>query len=201
MPRTKSRRQLGFTIIELIVVIVVISILTAITIVTYNGVKNKAYDTSIQADLKSVAAGLKSYKSTVGNYPTSETQISTMKDSGGTVITAALPKISHDGYDVTSPSAPGDNVARNLLICVRSGGTNPQFGIAAYSKSGAVWFYQSSTGAITQSSDAWVGQQTTECPRVGIALADPGYARWFAYERNPASVTDTEAGWRGWAIK
>ena len=201
MTRKKASAKAGFTIIELIVVIVVISILTAITIATYVGVRNRAYDTSIQSDLKSVAAGLKSYKSATGNYPTSESQISTMQDSSGTVVTAALPKMSHDGYDVTSPSASGDNVSRNLLICVRSGGSNPQFGIAAYSKSGAVWFYQSSTGAITQSPDAWVGQQTTECPRVGIALADPGYARWFAYERDPASVTDTEAGWRGWAVK
>ena len=201
MTRKKAAAKAGFTIIELIVVIVVISILTAITIATYVGVRNRAYDTSIQSDLKSVAAGLKSYKSATGNYPTSESQISTMQDSSGTVVTAALPKMSHDGYDVTSPSASGDNVSRNLLICVRSGGSNPQFGIAAYSKSGAVWFYQSSTGAITQSPDAWVGQQTTECPRVGIALADPGYARWFAYERDPASVTDTEAGWRGWAVK
>lgn len=201
MMRQKTRMQTGFTIIELIVVIVVISVLTAITVATYIGVRNKSYDTSIQADLKSVAAGLKSYKSATGTYPTSETQISTMQDSTGTVVTAAIPKISHDGYDVTSPSAPGDSVSRNLLICVRSGGTNPQFGIAAYSKSGTVWFYLSSTGAITKSPDAWVGQQTTECPRVGIALADPGYARWFGYERNPASVTDTEAGWRGWAVK
>jgi len=201
MLRSKPQRQLGFTIIELIVVIVVISILTAITIVTYVGVKNKAYDTSIQADLKSVAAGLKSYKSATGNYPTTETQISTMKDSTGAVITVALPKISHDGYDVVSPSAAGDNVSRNMLICVRSGGTNPQFGIAAYSRSGTVWFYQSATNSVTQSPDPWVGQQSTECPRLGIALADPGYARWFGYERDPASVTDTEAGWRGWAIK
>jgi type II secretion system protein G len=196
-----NKTRAGFTIIELIVVIVVIGILTAITLVTYVGVKNKSYDTAIQSDLKSVAAGLKTYKLATGTYPTTETQISTMTDSTGAVITAALPKMSHDGYDVTSPSAAGDNVARNMLICVRSGGTNPQFGIAAYSKSGAVWFYLSTTGAISQSPNPWVGQQTTECPRVGIALADPGFARWFGYERDPASVTDTEAGWRGWAIK
>jgi len=201
MSHRNAQKQLGFTIIELIVVIVVISILTSITIVTYVGVKNKAFDTSIQADLKSVAAGLKSYKSATGNYPTTETQISTMQDSTGAVITAAIPKISHDGYDVTSPSASGDNVSRNLLICVRSGGTDPQFGIAAYSRSGVVWFYLSTTNTITQSPDPWVGQQTTECPRVGIAIADPGFARWFGYQRDPASVTDTEAGWRGWAVK
>jgi type II secretion system protein G len=201
MTRRNTTQQRGFTIIELIVVIVVIGILTAITIATYVGVKNKAFDTAIQADLKSVAAGMKAYKSATGNYPTTAAQISTMQDGTGAVITAAIPKTSHDGYDVTSPSASGDNVSRNLLVCVRSGGTNPQFGIAAYSRSGAVWFYLSTTGAITQSGNTWIGQDATECPRMSILTTDTGYAYWFGYQRDPASVTDTEAGWRGWAVK
>lgn len=201
MLRARHLKQAGFTIIELIVIIVVLAVLAAITVASYIGVRNRSYDVSIQTDLKSVAAGLKSYKSATGTYPTTESQISTMQDSTGTVIQTAIPKISHEGYDVVSPSAPGDNVARNMLICVRSGGADPQFGIAAYSKSGAVWFYLSSTGAVTKSPDPWRGQQSVECPRVGIATTDPGYARWFGYQRDPASVTDTEAGWRGWAVK
>jgi prepilin-type N-terminal cleavage/methylation domain-containing protein len=200
MTHKKALARAGFTIIELIVVIVVIAILTAITIVTYVGVKNKSYDTSVQSDLKSIAAGLKVYKATTGTYPTTGTQISTMQDSTGAVVTAAIPKISHDGYDVTSPSASGDNISRNILICIRSGGSDPEFGIAAYSKSGNVWFYTSNSG-LSQNMQGWIGQQSTECPRLGIALADPGYARWFGYQRDPASVTDTEAGWLGWAIK
>lgn len=195
----KTWAKAGFTIIELIVVIVVITILTAITIATYVGVKNRSYDTSVQADLKGIATGLKAYKSATGTYPTTETQISTMQDSTGAVVTAAIPKISHDGYDVTSPSAVGDNVSRNILICVRSGGSDPEFGIAAYSKSGNVWFY-TSNGGLSQNTQGWVGQQSTECPRLGIALADPGYARWFGYQRDPSTTTDTEAGWRGWAV-
>lgn len=200
MTHKKAWAQTGFTIIELIVIIVVIAILTAITSASYIGVRNKSYDTSIQSDLKSVAAGMKAYKAATGTYPTTETQISTMQDADGAVITAAIPEVSHDGYDVVSPSNTGDNVARNLLICVRSGGTDPSFGIAAHSKSGKVWFYTPSAG-VTESPDSWIGQQTTTCPRVGIALSDPGYARWFGYQRNPASVTDVEAGWRGWAVK
>lgn len=200
MTYKKAWAQSGFTIIELIVVIVVIGILAAITLATYTGVRNKSFDSSVQTDLQSVASGLKSYKAAVGTYPTTETQISTMQDSNGAVVTSALPKISHDGYDVTSPSASGDNVARNVLICVRSGGTNPQFGVASYSRSGTVWFYLSATNSVSQSPDPWVGQQSTECPRMGIQTTDPGYARWFGYQRDPSSVTDTEAGWRGWAV-
>lgn len=194
----KKWANAGFTIIELIVVIVVIAILTVITIATYTGVKNRSNDTSIQADLKGVATGLKVYKSNTGNYPTTAAQLSTMQDSTGAVVTAAVPKITHEGYDVVSPSASGDNVVRNLLICIRSSGTDPEFGIAAYSKSGNVWFY-TSNGGLTQNTQGWNGEAATECPRLGIATTDPGYVNWVGYQRDPASVTDTSLGWQGWA--
>lgn len=191
--------QKGFTIIELIIVIVIISILTALTILTYNGVRNKAYDSSIQTDLRSIAAGLKAYKLTTGTYPTTNTLIGTLADTNGNVVTAAIPKISHDGYNLTNQSNPADTIARNLLICVRSGGTDPEFGIAALSLSGNVWFYQSTTGQITLATQAWVGADQTECPYLGFATTDPGYAHWFAYER-AATTTDLNAGWLGWAV-
>ena len=194
----KKWANAGFTIIELIVVIIVISILTAMTVATYIGVKNRSYDTSIQADLKSVAAGLKAYKANTGNYPTTSTQLSTMQDGNGNVVTAAVPKVSHDGYDATSPSTTGDNVVRNLLICIRSGGTDPEFGIASYAKSGNVWFY-TSNGGLTQNTQGWNGQVATECPRLNIQTTDPGYVSWVGYQRDPASVTDTGLGWQGWA--
>jgi len=189
----------GFTIVELLVIIIVIAILAAITIASYTGVQHRAYDTTIQTDLKGVAEGLKTYKSQVGTYPTTEAQIGGMLDSSGTAITAALPKVQHNAYDVTAPSASDDlTVSRNLLICVRSGGSDPEFGIAAYSKSGKVWFYKSD-GGLSENTQGWNGHQSTECPRLGIQLTDPGYARWFAYERDH-SITDYEAGWKGWAV-
>lgn len=200
MKHKNARLQTGFTIIELIVVIVVIAILAAIIVTTYSGVKNKSYDTAIQTDLKGIAVGLKAYKAVTSTYPTTGAQISTMQDNSGTVLTAAVPSVSHDGYDVTSPSGGGDNVSRNVLICVRSGGANPAFGIAAYSKSGKVWLYTSG-GGLSQSPDAWAGLPATECPRLSIAVSDPGYASWFGYQRDPATTTDIEAGWLGWATR
>jgi|GEM_PF-1054748 len=44
--------QRGFTIVELLIVIVVIAILAAITIVSYNGITNRAIQTSLQSDLR-----------------------------------------------------------------------------------------------------------------------------------------------------
>lgn len=194
----KKWANAGFTIIELIVVIVVIAILTVITIATYTGVENRSYDTSIQSDLRSIAAGLKVYKETTGTYPTTDTLISTLQDSTGAVVTAAVPKISHDGYDVTNQTNPNDSIVRNLLICVRSGGSDPEFGIAALSKSGNVWFY-TSNGGLTQATQAWVAADQIECPYLGFQTTDPGYAHWFAYHRDPSTTTDTSAGWLNWA--
>ncbi len=194
----KAWAQKGFTIVELMIVIVLIAILTSLTILTYNGVRNKSYDASIQADLRSIAAGLKTYKLTVGTYPPTDTQVSTLADNSGNVVTAALPKISHDGYNMMDDSNPNDTYYRNLLICVRSGGTDPEFGIAALSLSGSVWFYQSSTGQITKATQAWIGMDGTMCPYLGIASTDPGYAHWWGYKRL-GTTTDLNAGWLNWA--
>ena len=194
----KTWAKAGFTIIELIVVIVVITILTAITIATYVGVKNRSYDTSIQSDFKSIAGGLKAYKAATGTYPTTDTLLSTLADSTGNVVTSAVPKISHDGYNMMDDSNPNDTYYRNLLICVRSGGTDPEFGIVALSLSGNTWYYTSSNSSITQATQAFVGMDGTECPYVGIASTDPGYAHFWAYKR-AATTTDLNAGWLNWA--
>jgi prepilin-type N-terminal cleavage/methylation domain-containing protein len=198
MTYKKAWAQTGFTIIELIVVIVVIGILAAITLVTYTGVRNKSFDNSIQTDLRSIASGLKSYKAATGTYPTTDILLSTLADSSGNVVTAAIPKISHDGYNMMDDSNPSDTYFRNLLVCVRSGGADPEFGIVALSLSGNVWYYTSSNSSITQGTQAFVGVDATECSYVGIASTDPGYAHFWAYKR-ASTTTDLNAGWLNWA--
>ena len=78
-----TQKQKGFTIVELLIVIVVIGILAAITIVAYNGVQNRANDTTIQSDLKNTAKKLELIKvdSPTGTYPTSLTASMGLKAS------------------------------------------------------------------------------------------------------------------------
>lgn len=61
----------GFTIVELLIVIVVIGILTAITIVAYNGIQNRASDSTVAADIASIRKSLELAKVDLGHYPQS----------------------------------------------------------------------------------------------------------------------------------
>lgn len=74
-----SKKNTGFTIVELLVVIVVIGILAAITMVSYSGVKNKADTAKNQSNASSIQKAVASYYASNGSYPAWTT------DSAGTI--------------------------------------------------------------------------------------------------------------------
>lgn len=64
-------KNAGFTIIELLVVIIVIAILATLTLVGYNGVRQRANETTIKADLHNALVALSNDNTLKGTYPSS----------------------------------------------------------------------------------------------------------------------------------
>ncbi len=80
-----KRARSGFTIVELLIVVVVIAILAAITIVAYNGVSNRAKESSVRADTSNAVKSLEVFKVTNSRYPTSTTEAKLATSGGNTL--------------------------------------------------------------------------------------------------------------------
>lgn len=66
---TTTRKQTGFTIVELLIVIVVIAILAAISVVAYTGIQQRARDTERSTEVSNVQRALEMYRIDNGSYP------------------------------------------------------------------------------------------------------------------------------------
>ena len=64
-----SKKQTGFTIVELLIVIVVIGILAAITIVAFNGIQQRAANTKTTSAAAAWIKGIRLYYNDKGEYP------------------------------------------------------------------------------------------------------------------------------------
>lgn len=67
---TLTRKQQGFTIVELLIVIIVIGILATLVLVTFTGIQQSARNTQRQTDIKAVASHLETYNAKNSYYPT-----------------------------------------------------------------------------------------------------------------------------------
>lgn len=68
---TLAGKDRGFTIIELLVVMAIIGLLVAIAIPVFSKLKNNAYDSAAQSDLRQAAMQIESQYTQAGTYPTS----------------------------------------------------------------------------------------------------------------------------------
>lgn len=114
--KTKSQ---GFTIVELLIVVVVIAILAAITIVSYNGITNRANQSSSKATAATVQKKVELYNSDVGNYPISYAALSS--DSSKSYY---MPSTIY-GASAPTPSTTGTKGTGyvQLQACASSGTT------------------------------------------------------------------------------
>lgn len=112
--------QKGFTVIELLIVIVVVGILVAIGVAGYANFQGRAYDTTVQADLESIAGELEAYRArmfgtgTEPRFPINSTELGTLE------IQAAK-----NSYDTS--------LSYNMIYCVAN--SNQSFKLVAQSKS------------------------------------------------------------------
>ena len=115
MQKVWAQKQTGFTIVELLIVIVVIGILAAITIVAYNGVQQRATNTSRIAAAKHTQNILRAYKTTYDNYPSTGARCLTVDNAcanyNGTALTsdnsAILTELRKLGTPIDSVSKSG----------------------------------------------------------------------------------------------
>lgn len=142
----------GFTIVELLIVIVVIAILAAITIVAYTGIQGRAYDSTVQSDMRQSYLKVQQYVIETGQVPTSQSDIN------------ALLSVTRSAY----------GGGGNFYIYCRVTSTNA-YAIVGRSKSGNGFAYSSEGGAIAFSS--WPGDSNLNlCPAASISTGDSGYS-------------------------
>ena len=154
----------GFTIVELLIVIVVIGILAAITIVAFNGIQNRAYDTSVQNDLTNVGKKILAFKALNDRWPQGGTDLSTMDL-----------RVSKGAY------SQGINVSGawyNFVYCWPGAATPDAFALVAISKSGAL--FENRNGKVQRVSYAFTGSGNG-CASAGVTL-DSGTSRDWLYQ-------------------
>lgn len=150
---SRSMKQAGFTIVELLIVIVIIGILAAITIVAYNGVQNRANNTAVTADLSNMAKQMQLSYVDKGRYP-----------NGVAELTDVKLKVSKSAYAI----AP--TVQVNLAYCTN--GAQSGFAIIAMSKSGQRYVVtQANTAPVIDNTgmtwDATTSSLANQCGALG----------------------------------
>lgn len=175
------KKQKGFTIVELLIVIVVIGILAAITIVSYRGVQNRAYDSSVQADFNMLMNRFEIFKVDNSKYPTT-----TMGVTGLSV------KVAKGAY-ATSPTTP-----TNLTACYSDDGS--EIALAALSKSGRAFYFYTAEGLETKVlAGAWEADATARCKAISPTLSNIDPVSGNARNYNGYYGSDTTTGpWRAW---
>lgn len=100
---SKTNNERGFTIVELLIVIVVIAILAAISIVAYNGIQQRARNTTVAESASQLKTKIEAWNGVKGSYPTTTEVTDGLVDS--TVKEAALDDALKSKVGTSAPAA------------------------------------------------------------------------------------------------
>jgi prepilin-type N-terminal cleavage/methylation domain-containing protein len=133
-------KGLGFTIVELLIVIVIIGILAAISLVAYNGIQQRANNSSRIANASAAIKLINAYTTTYGAYPTTTANSCV---GNGFPIRQDLGYAVCWGYDSSTPSNRNATFNDTELRKIGSLPNNTTPGVVTpfWTGLGPVWIY------------------------------------------------------------
>jgi type II secretory pathway pseudopilin PulG len=111
-------KDVGFTVIELLIIIAIISIIVAIAVPNLMSANIRAKVSGVKADMGSIAIALEDYKVDYGEYP-KDPRFS--RSTPYALDVTAEPNWPFDGEDGTDPADDNDAIGLGYLVYPKAG--------------------------------------------------------------------------------
>lgn len=115
-----GKKQLGFTLVELLIVVAVIGILSALLTANFIGVRQRARDAQRKADLKQMQSSLELYRADQGAYPTAISNCGTSFKSPDCTSSTYMQKVPLDPGG-TAYTYSSNGTTYSIIACLENG--------------------------------------------------------------------------------